>query len=139
MSLANNHRNKVIISWDNFDYNQNVRHQTLREPAKHVSATTGKLCIGHHIPTGGLHKSMLRPETPLTPCDIYLAPGNQDDEILRGCQRFWIAETIRYTHREAVEELFTDHNLEQARKRIMLTNWPEIPSVERLPPQKTPH
>lgn len=82
---------------------------------------------------------MLRPGTALAPCDIYLAPGNQDDEILHGCQRFWIAEAIRYTHREAVEELFIDHNLEQTRKRIILANWPEIPSIERLPPRKTPH
>jgi hypothetical protein len=85
---------------------------------------------------------MLRPEVALDPCDIYLAPGNQDDEILRGCQRYWIAEAIRYTHREAVEELFTDHNpttTGQMRKRVVLTDWPELPSVERLPPRKTPH
>jgi len=53
---------------------------------------------------------MLHPKVALDPCDIYLATGNQDDEILHGCQRYWIAEAIRYTHREAVEELFTNHN-----------------------------
>lgn len=82
---------------------------------------------------------MLRPEVALDPCDIYLAPGNQDDEILRGCQRFWIAEAIRYTHREAVEGLFTDHNLEQTKNQVTLTDCPELPSIERLPPRKTPH
>lgn len=30
---------------------------------------------------------MLRPEVALDPCVIYLAAGNQDDEILHGCQR----------------------------------------------------
>ncbi len=85
---------------------------------------------------------MLRPEVALDPCDIYLATGNQDDEILHGCQRYWIAEAIRYTHREAVEELFTDRNpttTGQMRKPVALTDWPELPSVERLPPRKTPH
>jgi hypothetical protein len=52
---------------------------------------------------------MLRPEVALDPCDIYLATGNQNDEILHSCQRYWIAEAIRYTHHEAVGELFTDY------------------------------
>jgi hypothetical protein len=85
---------------------------------------------------------MLHPKVALDPCDIYLATGNQDDEILHGCQRYWIAEAIRYTHREAVEELFTNHNptaTGQMRKQVVLTDWPELPSIERLPPRKTPH
>jgi len=85
---------------------------------------------------------MLRPDVALDPCDIYLAAGNRNDEILQGCQRYWIAEAIRYTHREAVEELFADHNptiAGQTRKRAVLTGWPELPSIERLPPRKTLH
>jgi hypothetical protein len=85
---------------------------------------------------------MLHPKVALDPCDIYLATGNQDDEILHGCQRYWIAEAIRYTHREAVEELFTNHNpttTSQMRKQVVLTDWPELPSIEHLPPRKTPH
>ena len=85
---------------------------------------------------------MLRPEVALDPCDIYLATGNQNDEILHSCQRYWIAEAIRYTHHEAVEELFTDYNpttIGQMRKQVVLTDWPELPSIERLPPRKTPH
>ena len=71
-------------------------------------------------------------------------PSNwqSDDEILHGCQQYWIAEAIHYTHCEAVEELFTDHNpatTGQMRKWVVLTDWPELPSVECLPPRKTPH
>jgi hypothetical protein len=94
------------------------------------------------MPFRGLHRSMLRPEVSLDPCDIYLAAGNQDDEILHSCQRYWIAEAIRYTHRKAVEDLFTNHNpttIGQMRKRVVLTDWPELPLIERLPPRKTPH
>lgn len=85
---------------------------------------------------------MLRLEVALDPCGIFLAAGNQDDEILRGCQRYWIAEAIRYTHREAVEELFIEGkptSTGQMRRQVVLTGWPDLPSVERLPPRKTPH
>jgi len=84
---------------------------------------------------------MLRPEIALDPCDIYLAAGNQEDEILHGCQRYWIAEAIRYTHREAVEELFTDcspTSTSQMRSQVVLTDWQDLPLVERLPPENTP-
>ncbi len=88
---------------------------------------------------------MFRPEVALRPRDIYLSTGNQEDEILHSCQRYWIAEAIRYTHREAVEELFTDRDSTTStmtgrmKKRAFLTDWPELPSIERLPPRKTPH
>src|SRR5438045_6564742 len=94
------------------------------------------------MPAGGLCRSMLRSKVALDPCDIYLATGNQDDKILHGCQWYWIAEAIHYTHHEAVEELFTDHNpatTGQMRKQVVLTDWPELPSVEHLLPCKTPH
>ena len=48
----------------------------LRNPAKHISATTGKLCIGHYVPPGGLHLSMLHPRVALNPYDILL---DEDD------------------------------------------------------------
>jgi len=85
---------------------------------------------------------MLHPEIALDPGDIYQADGNRDDKILQGCQRYWIAEAIRYTHREAVEKLFADHSppsTNQMRSQVILTDWPDLPSVERLPPRKTPH
>jgi hypothetical protein len=67
---------------------------------------------------------MLHLEAALDPCYIFMATGNQDDEILRGCQRYWIAEAIRYTHREAVERLFADGNptsTGQMRMQVVLT------------------
>src|SRR5436309_7422970 len=98
----------------------------LHEPGKHISATTEKLCIGYCIPVGGLRKSILCTKVALDSCDIYLAAGNQDDEILYSCQYYWIAEAIRYTHREAVEELFADSSpttTSQMRKQVVLTDW----------------
>jgi len=121
VSLAQINRDKITICYDNFDYSEDVRHQTLRDPAKHVSATTGKLCIGHYMPPGGLRSSMLHPRVPLDPCDILQAAGNEDDTILHACQRHWIAEAIRYTHRTAVEKLLATTPLPQRNQETFQT------------------
>lgn len=85
---------------------------------------------------------MFHPEVPLLPQDIYLAPPNLNDPILQDCQRYHIAEAIRYCHRDAVEALFTDVQPIQRgpmKPRTRLVDWPEFPAVERLPAQKTEH
>ena len=133
-NLAQESHQRIIVSWDNFDYNQTVRHQTLRNPSKHVCATTGKLCIGQCIPDSGLLRSMFHPEIPLDPDDVHLAPGNRIDNVSQECQRFWIAEAISYVHREAVKYIF-DTN----RGGISSLAYPDFPSVERLAPRRTPH
>jgi uncharacterized protein DUF6589 len=128
------------VSWDNFDYSQTVRHQTLRDPSEHISATTGKLCIGHSVPSGGLLRSMFHPEFVLHHSHITTAPGNQDDDIQLRCQQHWIAEAIRYTHRKGVEALFAAQTCAtsgQMKPRVHLIDWPEFPTVNRLQTQKT--
>jgi hypothetical protein len=120
-----------VVCWDNFDYNQTVRHQTLRDPSKHVCATTGKLSIGHYIPKGGLKRSMFRPEIPLSTKDVYDAPGTQIDDISIQCQRFWIAEAIRYTHKTAVDTIFASEP--------STVSYPQFPTVERLKSRITPN
>jgi hypothetical protein len=63
---------------------------------------------------------------------LYLAPGNQEDDVLFQSQESWIAEAIRCTHREAVEILFADGETKQPD----LVGWLQFPSVERLSLQK---
>jgi hypothetical protein len=53
-----------------------------------MSATTGILYIGHHIPNGGLSKDMLHLEVPLDQHDVYIADRNQRDEIAIQYQTF---------------------------------------------------
>ena len=140
--LSRAYRNKVIISQDNFNYNQNVRYQTLRELVKYISATTRKLYISYYMPTGGLYRLILRPKVTLNPYDIYLAASNQDDKILYGCQRYQIIEAIRYTYRKAIKELFTNYNpitIGQIRKQVILIDWLKLLLIKRLPPRKIPY
>jgi hypothetical protein len=82
---------------------------------------------------------MFRPENPLSLQTIYDAPGPDGrNGIIRQCQIHFIAEAIRETHRDAVEALFMNQT-GLMKPRIQLVDWPEFPSVERLPPHKTPH
>jgi hypothetical protein len=60
------------------------------------------------MPIGGLRKSMFHSNVVLSVKDVRLWPGNQDDKILHQTQRYWIAEAIRYTHRIAIHDVFTD-------------------------------
>jgi hypothetical protein len=85
---------------------------------------------------------MLHPKVALDACDIFLAAGNRHDAILHACQRYWIAEAIRYTDRAAVEKLFSNDNsttVGQEKEPENLPDWPEPPTVERLSPRHTPH
>ena len=138
-SLARESHHNIIISWDNFDYSQTVRHQTLRDPSKHVCATTGKLCLGQCIPDGGLLRSMFHPEVPLDPDDVHLAPGNRMDDISKACQRFWIAEAISYIHQHAVKSIFETDKSRTSTAGLSSLTYPEFPSVERLATRRTPH
>jgi len=72
---------------------------------------------------------MFHPHLALDVNDISFLPGNLNDDILHQTQRFWIAEAIRYTHHDAIHDVFTDE----------LVDWPKFPNVDCLLPQKTVH
>lgn len=117
-----------MLCWDNYDYNQGVRHQTLSEQSTHVSATTGKICIANELPPGGLRANMLRPQVLLKRRDVLLAPGNEEDLLMSQIQRHWIVEAIKYAHTEAVQHILSD------KKEV--NEWFEFPTVSRLPAKK---
>ena len=71
----------TIVVYNNFDYLQRVRHQTLRDTGTFYSRTTGKLVFGVYMPNGGLQQSMLRADIPIKFSDIAEAPGNLQDKI----------------------------------------------------------
>ena len=123
-----------FIAWDNFDYEKTVHHQSLRKQAKHVSATNGKLCIANYMPNGGLKSSMFRPDVLLTVHDIYDGPGNRFDDISIQCQRHFVAEAIRSTHKKAVASI---SNSLPSHSHPSVAQFPQFPTVERLDRGKT--
>lgn len=73
---------------------------------------------------------MLHPMHKLTQFNIMCAPGNVEDEVHTQCQRYWIFEAVRHTHREAIDTLYQPgepcgHGLSSL--------------LQRLPRRKTPH
>jgi len=74
---------------------------------------------------------MFRPEIPLSTKDVYDAPGTQTNDISTQCQRFWIAEAIRYTHKTAVDAIFAGNP--------SAVSYPQFPTLERLQPRRTPN
>ena len=61
--------------YDNFDYREGVKHQLISNHAEMRSVTTGRVFRGADIPSGGLKKSMLHREVPLTIEDLLYSPG----------------------------------------------------------------
>lgn len=133
----------MIVVYDNFDYGEGVRTQTLHNPPKHYSVTTGKLLLGRELPKA-LRPNMLDCKRMLTPEDILMHEGNMQDDIQKRIHLYWIAEAIRGAHGSAVEDAFrpiSDLGQVQRPARIgkgtQLEGWPQMPKLDILSPEKT--
>lgn len=69
------------------DYNKPVRHQTLCQPKKHISATSLKLIMASYMAASGLKRCMLHPEVKLTMPHVSAPPGNSHDKDSVAMQR----------------------------------------------------
>jgi hypothetical protein len=49
----------ILVAYDNFDFQEDVRHQVLSDNGQMRFVTTGKVFIGRDIPDGGLRQTML--------------------------------------------------------------------------------
>ena len=114
--------------YDNFDYREGVKHQLISNHAEMRSVTTGKVFRGADIPLGGLKKSMLHREVPLTIEDLLYSPGAAVcDETAANIDTYFIAEAIRTAYPESVKSIFAKSNI----------TYPAMPAVELLDPRKT--
>lgn len=96
----------MVIVWDNFDFTETVRYESLNKPSQHFSATTGLMIHSQHIPVEGIRLSEFKNEIPLDPYYIYAAPGNQADHIHHKSRLYFFFEAIRYTHPHVIEKIF---------------------------------
>ena len=86
----------ACVVYDNFDYREGVKHQLISHHAEMRSVTTGKVFIGTDIPPGGLRKSMLHREVPLTIMDLVRSPAAVSyDETAAKIDTYFIARAIR--------------------------------------------
>jgi hypothetical protein len=61
--------------YNNFDYQEGVKYQLISNHAEMRSVTTGEVFRSADIPLGGLKKSMLHREVPLTIEDLLYSPS----------------------------------------------------------------
>lgn len=89
---------------------------------------TGKVFGGADIPSGGLKKSMLHREVPLTMEDLLYSPGAAVyDETAPKIDAYFIVEAIRTAYPESVESIFSKSDVP----------YPSMPAVELLELRKT--
>ena len=114
--------------YDNFDYREGVKHQLISNHAQMRSVTTGKVIRGADIPPGGLKRSMLHREVPLTKEDLLFAPGAAEyDEVAAKIDTYFITEAIRAVYPESVNHIFRKSDI----------SYPSMPAIELLEPRKT--
>ncbi|KAF1810006.1 hypothetical protein P152DRAFT_475367 [Eremomyces bilateralis CBS 781.70] len=118
----------ACVVYDNFDYREGVKHQLISNHAEMRSVTTGKVFRGADIPPGGLRKSMLHRETPLSIEDLFYSPGAAIyDETASKIDSYFIAEAIRTAYPKSVKSIFSNSDIP----------FPAMPTVELLELRKT--
>ncbi|KAJ4189476.1 hypothetical protein NW759_016766 [Fusarium solani] len=117
----------ACVVYDNFDYREGVKHQLISNHAEMRSVTTGKVFRGVDIPPGGLRKSMLHREVPLTIEDLYSPGAALYDETAAEIDTYFIAEAIRTAYPKSVKSIFAKSD----------NPFPAMPTVELLELRKT--
>jgi hypothetical protein len=72
-----------VTAYDNFEVMESVKEQRVDHQSSFHSVTTGQVIQGIEIPPGGLRQDMLDPQAKISSMDVFLAPGNLDDDIQR--------------------------------------------------------
>ena len=70
-----------ITAYDNFEVMEGIKEQRVDHQSTFHSVTTGQVIQGIEMPPGGLRQNMLDPQATICASDVFLAPGNQDDDI----------------------------------------------------------
>ena len=73
----------AVTAYDNFEVMEGVKEQRVDNQSTFHSVTTGQVIRGIEMPPGGLRQDMLDNQAKICASDVFLAPGNRDDEIHR--------------------------------------------------------
>ncbi|KAI5305190.1 hypothetical protein KEM56_005051 [Ascosphaera pollenicola] len=125
--VSRQHRNRIVIVWDNSDYDEKVYIETLKQKSEHFSATTGLIIVSDAIPPEGIPVENIKYDVYLDPFDIYEVPDNQNDDIQHKARMYFFFKAIKSVHPGAVEKIFKDS----------LQPQPQFPHIERLEPKFT--
>ena len=70
-----------MIAYDNFEVMEGVKEQRIDHQSTFHSVTTGQVIQGIEMPSDGLRQDMLNPHAKISAIDVFLAPGNIDDDM----------------------------------------------------------
>lgn len=123
-------RHMLTVVWDNFDFNEGVKHETTTRKRRHLATTTGKIILNPTLPEDGLKQAMYNRSVQLTMGHLH--KNQLDKDVKKQCQRYWIAESFAYSY-PRVRKLFAD--VEDGDP----LSWPDMPAVDRLPSKRYTH
>jgi len=74
-------RDASVTAYDNFEVMEGIKEQWVDHQSTFHSVMTGQVIQGIEMPPGRLWQNMLDLQATICASDIFLAPGNQDDDI----------------------------------------------------------
>jgi len=87
-------RRDIIFAWDNFDWQERVRHQSVGHTHRMHSVTTARVIIARDVPKEGLLQKDLTHGGKFEFCDFSEAPGLIEDNPSINISRHLIAKSI---------------------------------------------
>ncbi|KAN0070318.1 hypothetical protein V8E54_011899 [Elaphomyces granulatus] len=124
-------RRDILFAWDNFDWQERVRHQSVGHTHRMHSVTTARVIIARDVPKEGLWQRDFSHDGKLKPED--LAPGLTEGEYSINISRHLIAKSIYALIPNSAKEFW---ETEDPRTHITTLNYP-MPTIDLLDPQKT--
>jgi hypothetical protein len=116
---------RSVVVYDNFNFMDYVRDQTLGNYDIMRNITTGLLVVSSALPTNGLTQGMLRRHVALDAEDMLLQYQTQQDEASEALTRFFILNAISQLHPGVKTSVYGSNA------------FPEPPVFEMLPAHQT--
>ena len=126
-------RRDIIFAWDNFNWQERVRHQSVGHTHRMHSVTTARVIIARDVPKEGLTQEDFTRNGQFDFDDFAEASGLKDDDLSTDISRHLIAKSIYALFPNSTKEFWETEDPETHTKTL---NYP-MPNINLLDPQKT--
>jgi uncharacterized protein DUF6589 len=126
-------RRDIIFAWDNFDWQERVRHQSVGHTHRMHSVTTARVIVARDVPKEGLSQKDFTHDGKFELDDFTEAPGIIEDDLSIDISRHLIVKSIYALFPNSTKEFW---ETEDPRTHTKTLNYP-MPTINLLDPQKT--
>ena len=126
-------RRDIIFAWDNFDWQERVRHQSVGHTHRMHSVTTARVIVARDISKEGLSQKDFTHDGKFEVDDFTEAPGIIEDDLAIDISRHLIAKSIYALFPNSTKEFW---ETEDPRTHITTLNYP-MPTINLLDTHKT--